>query len=193
MGKGLIFSGINMRVGHGTRTIPYSTHRGGCRFLALLGPVAECSGGVGVKEILEEIHRLSEAGLRRYENTQDGELWQLATEAKRMERFIKETATRCALPVQGTAIDDSRDGVGVGVAPRPGRWRSPCGSLPGGRGGQQLREPDGEPHHPGPDIVAAIFDEKLVQGRRSSASSWPSTTPWWHGSGWRRMSGSPSS
>jgi hypothetical protein len=48
---------------------------------------------VGVKEILEEIHRLSEAGLRRYEGTEDGELWQLATEAKRMERFIRETAT----------------------------------------------------------------------------------------------------
>jgi hypothetical protein len=48
---------------------------------------------VGVKEILEQIHRLAEAGLRRYENTEDGELWRLATEAKRMERFIRETAT----------------------------------------------------------------------------------------------------
>jgi hypothetical protein len=45
-----------------------------------------------VKEILEQIHRLSEAGLRRYEGSEDGELWALATEAKRMERFIRETA-----------------------------------------------------------------------------------------------------
>jgi hypothetical protein len=46
-----------------------------------------------MKELLEQIHHLAEVGLKRYEGTEDGELWQLATEAKRMERFIRETAT----------------------------------------------------------------------------------------------------
>jgi hypothetical protein len=63
------------------------------RFLFACSRPGMYSGGVGVKEILEQIHRLSEAGLRKYEGTEDGELWQLATEAKRMERFIRETAT----------------------------------------------------------------------------------------------------
>jgi hypothetical protein len=36
MGKGLIFSGINMGAGNGIKTIPYLYHLGGCRFLVLL-------------------------------------------------------------------------------------------------------------------------------------------------------------
>ena len=65
----------------------------------------------------------------------------------------------------GRGADIDTTGAGQGhrwlVMLESGEAKSPEGNRHAGRDRQQLRQPDGQPDHAGPDIIAAILDDTL--------------------------------